>query len=247
MSDTSGEPLSGPDLKTVGAASSELRDGGMLLGHFNGEPVLLVRKGTAVHAMGAKCTHYGGPLGEGEREGARVAWCSAPGSYASHVLVDAESAVPLPDGIDARTAAALMLQGLTAHYLARSTFALERGHVALVHAAAGGVGLLLVQLAKAAGAQVIGTVSTAEKAELAKGAGADEVILYSQTDFLEQTRRLADVLRSRADQAVVGVLLERMRAPPGDAPGGEDRRAEVRGDVEGVVHHRGEVVHVDGQ
>ncbi|HET8720938.1 MAG TPA: FAD-dependent oxidoreductase, partial [Nitrospira sp.] len=72
MSDTSGEPLSGPDLKTVGAASSELRDGGMLLGHFNGEPVLLVRKGTAVHAMGAKCTHYGGPLGEGVFDGSTV-------------------------------------------------------------------------------------------------------------------------------------------------------------------------------
>ncbi|MFZ5890712.1 MAG: quinone oxidoreductase family protein [Myxococcota bacterium] len=122
------------------------------------------------------------------REGTRVAWASAPGSYATHVVLDAARAVPIPDGVETRLAAALLLQGMTAHYLARSTFRLGPEHVALVHAAAGGVGLLLVQLAKLARARVIATVSTAEKAALARDAGADEVILYTEQDFLERTR-----------------------------------------------------------
>lgn len=122
------------------------------------------------------------------KPGDRVAWASAPGSYATHVVLEAARAVPIPSGVDTRLAAALLLQGMTAHYLTRSTFALQPGHVALIHAAAGGVGLLLVQLAKAAGARVIATVSTAEKAELARGAGADEIIIYTQQDFLERTR-----------------------------------------------------------
>ena len=124
------------------------------------------------------------------RVGERVVWSSAPGSYATHVLVPAERAVPIPAGIDSRLAAAAFLQGMTAHYLARDTFRLGPGHVALVHAAAGGVGLLLVQLAKRAGATVFGTVSTAEKAALARQAGADEVILYREQDFEAETRRL---------------------------------------------------------
>lgn len=124
------------------------------------------------------------------RVGERVVWSSSPGSYATHVLVAAERAVPIPPGIDSRLAAAVFLQGMTAHYLARDTFRLGPGHVALVHAAAGGVGLLLVQLAKRAGARVIGTVSTAEKAALAKQAGADDVILYRDQDFEAEVRRL---------------------------------------------------------
>lgn len=98
MSDTSGEPLSGPDLKTAGAASSELRDGGMLLGHFNGEPVLLVRKGTAVHAMGAKCTHYGGPLAEGVFDGStvRCPWHHACFRPESGEAVHAPAIDPVP-------------------------------------------------------------------------------------------------------------------------------------------------------
>lgn len=124
------------------------------------------------------------------RVGERVAWCQAPGSYATHVLVPAARAVPIPDGVDDRVAAALLLQGMTAHYLVTDTFRLGLGHVALVHAAAGGVGLLLVQLAKRAGARVIGTVSTPEKAELARRAGADEIIFYREQDVEVEARRL---------------------------------------------------------
>ncbi len=124
------------------------------------------------------------------RVGERVAWCGVPGSYASHVVAPAERLVPVPDAIDIQTAAALLLQGLTAHYLSRSTFPLAAGHFALVHAAAGGVGLLLVQLAKRAGAQVIGTVSTQAKAALAKEAGADHVIDYQADDFAAEAKRL---------------------------------------------------------
>ena len=123
----------------------------------------------AVEAIGAGAAEPAG----GVVVGARVAWASAPGSYATHVLVAAERAVPIPDGVDARQAAAIMLQGMTAHYLATDTFALRAGQTALVHAASGGVGLLLIQLAKRAGARVIGTVSSPEKAALARQAGAD--------------------------------------------------------------------------
>jgi NADPH2:quinone reductase len=122
--------------------------------------------------------------------GERVAWSGVPGSYASHVVAPAERLVPIPDGIDTNTAAALMLQGLTAHYLTRATFPLHTGQVALLHAAAGGVGLLLVQLAKRAGAQVIGTVSTEAKAALAKDAGVDHIINYQHGDFVAETKAL---------------------------------------------------------
>jgi NADPH2:quinone reductase len=131
-------------------------------------------------------------VGEGvsaPRVGERVAWCQVPGSYATHVVVPSSRAVPIPDAVDDRTAAALLLQGMTAHYLVTDTFALRQGHVALVHAAAGGVGLLLVQLAKRAGARVLGTVSTPEKAELARAAGADEIIFYREQDVEAEARR----------------------------------------------------------
>jgi NADPH:quinone reductase len=124
------------------------------------------------------------------REGQRVVWHGVPGSYATHVLVPADKAVLIPEGIDTRVAAALFLQGLTAHYLCRDTFPLAREHTALVHAAAGGVGLLLVQLAKQAGARVLGTVSTEEKAALAREAGADEIIFYRDRDFAAEAHRL---------------------------------------------------------
>ena len=124
------------------------------------------------------------------REGDRVAWTGIPGSYAERVVMPAERAVLVPSGVGTDTAAAVMLQGLTAHYLSHSTFPLGKGHTCLVHAAAGGVGLLLVQMAKARGARVIGTVGTEAKAELARGAGADEVILYTREDFLDGVRRL---------------------------------------------------------
>jgi len=126
------------------------------------------------------------------REGDRVAWTKAPGSYAESLLVPVEQAVAIPPGVETRDAAAVMLQGLTAHYLCSSTYPLEPGDTCLIHAAAGGVGLLLVQMAKEMGARVLGTVSTEEKAALAREAGADEVILYTKEDFLEAVRRLTD-------------------------------------------------------
>jgi NADPH2:quinone reductase len=123
-------------------------------------------------------------------EGDRVAWTGILGSYAERVALPADRAVLVPSGVATETAAAVMLQGLTAHYLSTSTFPLGKGHVCLVHAAAGGVGLLLVQMAKRRGARVIGTVGTEAKAALARGAGADEVILYTHEDFLEAVKRL---------------------------------------------------------
>jgi NADPH2:quinone reductase len=124
------------------------------------------------------------------REGNRVAWSGVSGSYAERVLLPADRAVGLPAGVGAEAAAALMLQGMTAHYLSSSTFPLTKGHTCLVHAAAGGVGLLLVQMAKRRGARVIGTVGSEAKAALAREAGADEVILYREEDFLEAVKRL---------------------------------------------------------
>jgi NADPH2:quinone reductase len=131
-----------------------------------------------------------GPGVTGWREGDRVAWSGILGSYAERVLLPADRAVALPAGVDTRTAAALMLQGMTAQYLSTSTFPLAPGHTCLVHAAAGGVGLLLVQMAKRRGARVIGTVGTEAKAALAREAGADEVVVYTQEDFLEAVKRL---------------------------------------------------------
>ena len=122
--------------------------------------------------------------------GDRVAWTGQMGSYAEAVCIPADRAVQVPEAVELRTAAAVMLQGMTAHYLVTSTFRLEHGHSALVHAGAGGVGLLLIQLAKRAGARVLTTLSTDEKAELAKRAGADDIINYTQTDFADEVRRL---------------------------------------------------------
>ena len=126
------------------------------------------------------------------KKGDRVAYAMIPGAYAEYAIVPAAKLAPLPANIDAKTAAGLMLQGMTAHYLTRSTYPLKRGETALVHAAAGGVGLLLVQTAKITGARVIGTVSTEAKAQLAKETGADEVILYTQADFLAEVKRITD-------------------------------------------------------
>ena len=124
------------------------------------------------------------------RVGDRVAYAGHMGAYAESAVVPADRLVKLPDGVDARSAAAAMLQGMTAHYLATSTYGLKKGDTALVHAAAGGVGLLLIQIARMRGARVFGTVSTREKAALAKEAGADEVILYTEQDFEAEVMRL---------------------------------------------------------
>jgi NADPH2:quinone reductase len=122
--------------------------------------------------------------------GDRVAYAMNLGSYAEYALVNAWQLVKLPAGVDFQQAGAAMLQGMTAHYLAFSTFPLRSGETALVHAAAGGVGLLLLQMGKIIGATLIGTVSTPEKGELAKAAGADHVILYEQTDFEAEVTRI---------------------------------------------------------
>jgi len=124
------------------------------------------------------------------RPGDRVAWASILGSYATHIVAPAERLVPVPSEIASDIAAALLLQGMTAHYLCRTVFPLGASHTALVHAAAGGVGLLLTQMAKRAGAQVIGTVSTEAKAAMAKAAGADHAINYRTSDFASEVKRL---------------------------------------------------------
>ena len=122
----------------------------------------------------------------------RVAYAMAPGSYAEYAIVAAAKLVPIPANVDFKTAAAVMLQGMTAHYLAVSTYPLKAGDTALVHAAAGGAGGLLVQVAKIRGARVFGTVSTPEKAKIARDAGADEVINYKESDFETETLRLTE-------------------------------------------------------
>ena len=133
-------------------------------------------------------------VGEGVEDlsvGDYVAFANVLGAYAEYVVAPVEKLVPFNVTlVEARVAAAVMLQGMTAHYLTHSTFPLQEGQAALVHAAAGGVGLLLVQMAKMRGATVIGTAGSEEKAKLAKGAGADEVILYKEQDFVEETSRI---------------------------------------------------------
>jgi len=126
------------------------------------------------------------------KPGDRVAWGTSRGSYAEYAAVPASALIPLPAAIDFKQAAATMLQGMTAHYLTHSTFPLKKGHTILTHAAAGGTGRLLVQMAKIAGARVIGTAGSPEKAQIARDAGADEVILYRDHDFAAETRRLTN-------------------------------------------------------
>lgn len=150
------------------------------------------------------------------RVGDRVAWKAAQGSYAEQVLVAASEAVPVPEAVDDDTAAALMLQGLTAHYLATSTFPVGPGNTALVHAAAGGVGLLLTQLVKIRGGRVIATVSSEAKEELAREAGADHVVRYDRTDFTVAARELTggrgvDVVYDGVGQATFDASLASLR------------------------------------
>jgi NADPH:quinone reductase len=143
--------------------------------------------------LGAEFAGTVDALGEGVsgfQSGQRVATANGAGGYAEYAIVPAEKLVAVPDAISLEQAAAVMLQGMTAHYLASSTYPLKAGDTALVHAAAGGVGLLLVQIAKKCAATVIATVSSEEKAVLARGAGADAVILYSQQDFEAEVLRL---------------------------------------------------------
>jgi NADPH:quinone reductase len=126
------------------------------------------------------------------KPGQRVAYAMSRGSYAEYAVVPSGALVPLPDDVSFDDGAAVMLQGMTAHYLTHSTWPLKTGQTCLIHAAAGGAGLLLVQLAKLAGATVIGTVSTAEKAALVKEHGADHTVLYTEQDFVAETKRLTN-------------------------------------------------------
>lgn len=141
-------------------------------------------------AEGAGTVSALGPGVSGFAPGDHVAWCAAPASYAEQVVVSAERAVPVPAGMSDEVAAAAMLQGATAHYLTTSTYPVQPNDAVLVHAAAGGVGLLLTQMTKLRGGRVIGTVSSDGKAVLARQAGADEVIRYDETDFAAECRRL---------------------------------------------------------
>jgi NADPH2:quinone reductase len=122
--------------------------------------------------------------------GTRVAWAMTPGAYADYAAIPAARLVPIPDGVEFDAAAAVMLQGMTAHYLSESTFPAKSGDVAVVHAGAGGTGLLLIQLLKSKGVTVYTTVSTVDKAKLAKQAGADETILYKDEDFVARVKEL---------------------------------------------------------
>jgi NADPH2:quinone reductase len=133
-----------------------------------------------------------GPAVTDVRVGDRVGYTTVLGSYAEYAAVPADRLVKIPEGVSYEQAAASLLQGMTAQYLLYSTYPLKKGETALAHAAAGGVGLLLVQMAHNLGARVIGTVSTAEKAKVAREAGADDVILYTQVDFEVETRRLTN-------------------------------------------------------
>lgn len=135
-----------------------------------------------VEAVGSEVTDV--------KPGDRVAYAGVLGAYATHALVPAARLLKIPSGVDTKTAGATMLQGMTAHYLTHSTYPLGPADTLLLHAAAGGVGLLLTQMAKMRGARVIGTVSTEAKAALARQAGADDVILYTQQDFEAETKRL---------------------------------------------------------
>jgi NADPH2:quinone reductase len=144
-------------------------------------------------AIGSEAAGTVEAVGEGVTEvapGDRVAYAMARGSYAEYAVVPAAQLVKIPEHVDFHMAAAAMLQGMTAHYLTHSTFPLKAGDTCLVHAAAGGAGGLIVQMAKNIGARVLGTVSTAEKAEIARHAGADEIILYTEQEFDVEARRL---------------------------------------------------------
>jgi NADPH2:quinone reductase len=179
-------PKSGEALVKVDAAGLNYIDVYFRSGQYKAEyPLTLgLEAGGTVTAVGPNVTDV--------KVGDKVAYTGVPGAYAEYAVVPAARLVVLPAGVSTKQGAAAMLQGMTAHYLAASTYPLKKGDTCLVHAAAGGVGLLLCQMAKMRGARVIGTVSTDEKAKLAREAGADEVILYTRQDFEAEVKRLTN-------------------------------------------------------
>jgi NADPH2:quinone reductase len=178
------QPKAGEAVVKVDAAGLNYIDVYYRSGQYKAElPMTLgFEAGGTVTAVGPNVTEV--------RVGDKVAYTGVPGAYAQYAAVPAQRLVVLPAGVSTRQGAAAMLQGMTAHYLACSTYPLKKGDTCLVHAAAGGVGLLLCQIAKMRGARVIGTVSTEAKAKLAREAGADEVILYTTQDFEAEVKRL---------------------------------------------------------
>jgi NADPH:quinone reductase len=179
-------PKAGEALVKIDAAGLNYIDVYFRSGQYKAEyPLTLgLEAGGTVTAVAAGVTDV--------KVGDKVAYTGVPGAYAEYAVVPAARLVVLPSGLSTKQGAAMMLQGMTAHYLAVSTYPLKKGDTCLVHAAAGGVGLLLCQIAKMRGARVIGTVSTDEKAKLAKEAGADDVILYGKQDFEAEVKRLTD-------------------------------------------------------
>jgi NADPH2:quinone reductase len=179
-------PKAGEAVVKVEAAGINYIDVYFRSGQYKAEvPLTLgMEAGGTVSAVGPGVTDV--------KVGDKVAYTGVPGAYAQYAAVPAARLVALPSGISAKQGAAAMLQGMTAHYLACSTYPLKPGDSCLVHAAAGGVGLLLCQMAKMRGARVIGTVSTEEKAKLARDAGASDVILYTTQDFEAEVKRLTD-------------------------------------------------------
>jgi NADPH2:quinone reductase len=180
------EPAAGQAVVEVAAAGVNFIDTYQRSGAYKGALPL------GLGLEGAGAVRAVGPGVSDVKVGDRVAWNGVPGSYATEAAIPADKLVPLPEKLSFEDGAAAMLQGMTAHYLTHSTYPLKSGDTCLVHAAAGGVGLLLCQMAKMLGARVLGTVSTEEKAQLAREAGADEVILYTQQDFQAEARRLTD-------------------------------------------------------
>jgi NADPH2:quinone reductase len=171
-------------------------------------PVQLGSEGAGVVESAGKNSRF--------KPGQRVAYSMTRGSYAEYAVVPDAALVELPDAIGFDTAAAAMLQGMTAHYLTRSTFPLRPGHTCLIHAAAGGAGLLTVQMAKIAGATVIGTAGTKEKAQLARDHGADHVIVYAESNFAEETKKFTggkglDVIYDSVGQATFHQGLDCLR------------------------------------
>jgi NADPH2:quinone reductase len=178
------QPKAGEAVVKVDAAGLNYLDVYYRTGIYKAElPITIgVEAGGTVTAVGPNVTEV--------KVGDKVAYTGVPGAYAQYAAVPAPRLVVLPAGVSTRQGAAAMLQGMTAHYLASTTYPLKKGDACLVHAAAGGVGLLLCQIAKMRGARVIGTVSTEAKAKLAREAGAAEVVLYTTQDFEPEVKRL---------------------------------------------------------
>ncbi len=178
------EPKAGEAVVKIDAAGLNYIDVYVRSGQYKSNlPLTLgMEAGGTVAAVGPNVSEV--------KVGDKVAYTGVPGAYAEYAAVPAARLVQLPGGLTTKDGAAMMLQGMTAHYLACSTYPLKAGDTCLVHAAAGGVGLLLCQIAKLRGARVIGTVSTEDKAKLAREAGADEVILYTKQDFVAEVKRL---------------------------------------------------------